>query len=721
MKYTFDSKSLLKDGKRWFPVMGEIHFSRCPRQFWKESLMKMKAGGVDIVSTYVFWIHHEEIEGEYDWTGNRDLHAFIKAASECGVKILLRIGPWSHGEARNGGFPDWLLKKDFEVRTNDERYFDEVAKWYKAVYGEVSEFVGSTIIGVQIENEFGHCGGLYDETGEEHMKRLTKMAKDTGFVVDLYTATGWGGARTGGLLPVMGGYCDAPWDQSTEEIEPSGNYVFTKERNDHNIGSDHGFGYGITFDISKFPYLTAELGGGLQPTAHRRTVATAKDIASVSLVKLGSGCNLLGYYMYHGGTNPDGKLTTLQETKATGYPNDLPVKNYDFRAPIREFGDVSDTYRELKLLSYFVHDYGEVLCSLDAVIPDENPLSPSDTEHLRYSYRSDGNRGYLFVNNYVRHQTLSAHKGVSLSSPDKKTAIRAFDVENKDFFFVPFNMAYGKSIVKSASATPLCRLEGADGEKYVFYAREGKESEGDYFDFASGESEGKSNMLVLSRKDALNAWKISDSRLLITSSDASVFTDENGKVVIRGRTAFDDVCCSSSSVAEFFAYPAFESAPDGWSEAGVVNKNLNKNGKAFEFVRYIRKISSKTVSLSAKEIASKDEKKRYSLDFSSALALIGGETSDCFVTLDYDGNRASLYDAKAGNKLLLDHFYLGKSYPWQIGLKRFLHSDLSSLELVIEPLLKSEKIYLEERPTFEGESLAVLNAVRVQSEWSFTL
>ncbi len=721
MKYTFDSKSLLKDGKRWFPVMGEIHFSRCPRQFWKESLMKMKAGGVDIVSTYVFWIHHEEIEGEYDWTGNRDLHAFIKAASECGVKILLRIGPWSHGEARNGGFPDWLLKKDFEVRTNDERYFDEVAKWYKAVYGEVSEFVGSTIIGVQIENEFGHCGGLYDETGEEHMKRLTKMAKDTGFVVDLYTATGWGGACTGGLLPVMGGYCDAPWDQSTEEIEPSGNYVFTKERNDHNIGSDHGFGYGITFDISKFPYLTAELGGGLQPTAHRRTVATAKDIASVSLVKLGSGCNLLGYYMYHGGTNPDGKLTTLQETKATGYPNDLPVKNYDFRAPIREFGDVSDTYRELKLLSYFVHDYGEDLCSLDAVIPEENPLSPSDTEHLRYSYRSDGNRGYLFVNNYVRHQTLSAHKGVSLSSPDKKTAIRVFDVENKDFFFVPFNMAYGKSIVKSACATPLCRLESADGEKYVFYAREGKESEGDYFDFASGESEGKSNMLVLSRKDALNAWKISDSRLLITSSDASVFTDENGKVVIRGRTAFDDVCSSASSEAEFFAYPAFESAPEGWSEAGVVNKNLNKNGKAFEFVRYIRKISSKTVSLSAKEIASKDEKKRYSLDFSSALALIGGETSDCFVTLDYDGNRASLYDAKAGNKLLLDHFYLGKSYPWQIGLKRFLHSDLSSLELVIEPLLKSEKIYLEERPTFEGESLAVLNAVRVQSEWSFTL
>jgi hypothetical protein len=49
---------------------------------------------------------------------------------------------------------------------------------------------------------------------------------------------------TGGLLPVMGGYCEAPWDQRLTEIEPSGNYIFTKERNDHNIGSDYGFGTG---------------------------------------------------------------------------------------------------------------------------------------------------------------------------------------------------------------------------------------------------------------------------------------------------------------------------------------------------------------------------------------------------------------------------------------------------------------------------------------------
>lgn len=28
------------------------------------------------------------------------------------MKVWLRIGPWAHGECRNGGFPDWLVKKE---------------------------------------------------------------------------------------------------------------------------------------------------------------------------------------------------------------------------------------------------------------------------------------------------------------------------------------------------------------------------------------------------------------------------------------------------------------------------------------------------------------------------------------------------------------------------------------------------------------------------------
>jgi len=36
-----------------------------------------EAGGVRIISTYIFWIHHEELEGQFDWSGGRDLHRFV--------------------------------------------------------------------------------------------------------------------------------------------------------------------------------------------------------------------------------------------------------------------------------------------------------------------------------------------------------------------------------------------------------------------------------------------------------------------------------------------------------------------------------------------------------------------------------------------------------------------------------------------------------------------
>ena len=62
--------------------------------------------------------------------------------------------------------------------------------------------------------------------------------------------------------------------------------------------------------------------------------------------------------MYHGGTNPEGKLTTLQESRATGYPNDVPVLSYDFSAPVREYGQMSDTLNEIKLLAMFLKDFG---------------------------------------------------------------------------------------------------------------------------------------------------------------------------------------------------------------------------------------------------------------------------------------------------------------------------------------------------------------------------
>jgi len=54
---TADNRSLLLDGKRFIPVVGEFHYSRYPANEWRDELLKMKAGGITVVSCYVFWIH----------------------------------------------------------------------------------------------------------------------------------------------------------------------------------------------------------------------------------------------------------------------------------------------------------------------------------------------------------------------------------------------------------------------------------------------------------------------------------------------------------------------------------------------------------------------------------------------------------------------------------------------------------------------------------------
>ena len=388
--YSYNSDFLLKNGKPWFPVMGELHYSRYPKKLWPEALAKMKAGGVTVVSSYIFWIHHEEKEGGYDFTGNRDLRGFLHAVQDAGLPVFLRIGPWCHGEVRNGGLPDWIMEKDYEPRTNDKGYLEEVKAYFAVLAEQIRGLLwedGGPVIGIQIENEYGCCGGLDGEEGEAHMRVLTNLALDAGLKAPYMTATGWGGAHTAGLLPVMGGYCDAPWDRSLEKLPPNGNYVFTPERDDSNIGSDFGKKETARTANGNYPYLTAELGGGLQPTRHRRPVPSASDTGAMSLVKLGCGANLLGYYMYHGGTNPKGKYSSLQETKAAGSWNDLPEYNYDFNAPVGEYGQVRESFREIKLLALFLQDFGEELCAMKPRFPEPLMDNPEDLQTLRTCVR----------------------------------------------------------------------------------------------------------------------------------------------------------------------------------------------------------------------------------------------------------------------------------------------------------------------------------------------
>jgi hypothetical protein len=663
-EYSVNEKYLLKNGEPWFPMMGELHFTRYPRQYWKESLYKMKAGGIEIVSTYVFWLHHEEIEKEYDFTGQRDLRAFVETVRDCGMTLFLRVGPWCHGEVRNGGMPDWLLKKDYELRTSNEEYLAEVTRYYKKIAEQVEGLYhkdDGPIIGLQIENEYGHCGGLQGEEGEEHMRRLTAIAKDAGMIVPYYTATGWGGAVTGGLIPVMGGYCEAPWDQRLTEIEPSGNYIFTEERNDHNIGSDYGFGTGITFDITKYPFLTAELGGGLQVTHHRRPVANPKDIGAMSMVKLGCGVNLLGYYMYHGGTNPEGKLTTLQESRETGYPNDLPVYSYDFCAPIREYGQMSGTLKEIKLLAMFVNDFGSALCEMKTYLPKSNPLYQTNLSDLRTSVRRNGNRGFLFVNNYQRRYQMAEHNGEVLKVELENEVISYSErnIANGDFFFLPFYMKVGDGELKSAMATPLCILK-EENETYVFYT-----DQEPMYNWVKEPVHTK--VLTLTREEAVNAWKISmDKEYLVITAGEVIECEHGYDILNRNRESLK-------------SYPKLPVEPVGYRYAG--------EEKGFSVYECVDKVQESEVSFTL--LKEEEDKKLYEIEISGE-----AEGEDCFLRIHFGGDTAKLF---VDDSFVGDWFYTGE--PWEIGLKRYGFPRKVKIE--ITALYKDAPRFLETWPEFK--------------------
>jgi len=721
-KLSFNEKYLTADGRPWFPVMGEIHYSRVRKEDWERELLKMKAGGVDIVSAYTIWIHHEEERGVFDFEGCRDLRAFVQTLNKCGLKMFLRIGPWAHGEVRNGGFPDWLMDLErqgkLRTRTNDPAYMDLVRIFYERIFREVEGLFikdGGPIIGVQIENEYGHCGGLTGEEGEKHMKALLSMAKEIGFDAPLYTATGWGGAVTGGMLPVMGGYCEAPWDQRLTEIEPSGNYIFTEERNDHAIGSDHGIGEGITFDMRAFPYLTAELGGGLQVTRHRRPVATGRDTEAMSLVKLGSGCNLLGYYMYHGGTNPEGKFSTLQESRETGYPNDLPILSYDFNAPVREYGQLTDAYRRIRRLSMFIKDFGENLCGMDYIPQEGNPGRPEDLESLRRAVRASDRGGYLFVSDYQRRRRMQDHPDTPLMAFDREGKLLADfgreDVRDGEIFFYPFDMPLSDgNLLKTVNAVPLCILRGMREDIYVFYAREGRDPSKVIYQIEAGVPKRRSaQALTLTEEEALCSVKVfwgGRDRLVISKDDVLEGADGSLTMICRVR---------EERKPSFRVCPALDKAP-----AGFETVSLSEDGSFGEYRALEALVNPVRAALTEESPADAGEDLKASLHLEG----ISGEKgmAEALLVLSYEGESAELTrkgESLRSDQRAADSFYTGQD--WEIGLARFAREGRADFELAVHPLFSDTEVFLEKWPSMKNGCACRVNGCHTEAVFELPL
>ena len=417
---TWDKYSLMMDGRRVCPVMGEVHYSRIPAVEWPGEVRKMKEGGVTVIACYVFWNHIEETEGIFDWSGQRDLRRFLEVCRAEQMPVVLRVGPFCHGEVRCGGIPDWLFSKGCKMRSEDHVFLNYTARLYRQIYAQVQGLQwkdGGPVMAMQFDNEYrGH--GSY-------LMTLKRMARESGFDLPFYTRTGWPELASpvpfGEMIPLYGDYADGFWERSLEET--AGNYYkafnFKAFRSSTAIATEQ-LGEQkeeLNKGDEPYPYFTCELGGGMMTAYHRRPYLYPEDAYSMAIVKLGSGSNLLGYYMYHGGTNPDGKtwLNEMQRTLATNY-NDMPVKTYDFQAPLGEFGQKNPHYYMLRKLHLFMQDWGDVLAPMEASFPCPQDIGKGDDSFLRWSYRSKDGAGFIFINNYERFQDLTTKRNVQLEA-----------------------------------------------------------------------------------------------------------------------------------------------------------------------------------------------------------------------------------------------------------------------------------------------------------------
>lgn len=767
---TLDSRSLRLDAEPWFPIMGEFHYSRYPAAEWRGELLKMKAGGIDIVSTYVFWIHHEEIQGRWDWSGRRDLRRFVQTAADVGLKVVVRCGPWCHGEVRNGGLPDWVVeRKGWKLRSTDPKFLAAVRELYGQIAGQLHGLLwkdGGPVIGIQLDNEY--------RGPSAYLLALKAIARGVGLDVPLYTRTGWPALTTpmppGAIVPLYGVYAEGFWDRQLTSMP--GNYwagfQFSALRTDAAIATDMLGTHAAKDapDVDLYPYLTCEIGGGMMTSYHRRILVNPLDVEATTLVKLAGGSTLLGYYMYHGGTNPDGRRTTLMEnqrTLMTNY-NDLPVKSYDFQAPLGEFGEVRPQYHLLRRLHLFLHEYGRRLTGMATALPNRRPAGRKDVTTLRWAARSDGRRGFVFVNNYQRGEILPPKTGVqfALRLTDGRTLTfpaSPVTVPANAIFWWPFNLDLGGANLRYATAMPVTNIVEASGTRTYFFAaspqlpvefafdadrvariqttgrlsREG--SEYVLRDIPPGRgvavkllttSDTIVQCVVLDDRDSLRLWKgrlAGRSRVFLTGSDL-VFDHDQVRVTaaapglqhvgIFPDPAEVDVVPGSAGTRKLAG------AEDGIFRRYVLPAGYNETTARFEPVRDAGPLRKIPIGPAGVAMEPTDA------DFAAAAVWRIALPADLdfsrhpLLRFHYVGDVARVY---LGGRLLTDSFYNGRTR--NLGLWRYA-SELRGHELRFEvlPLQRHEPIFLEpgERPRFgAAPALAVLHRVDLVETTTTTL
>lgn len=672
------------DGRPVIPVMGEFHYSRYPREQWEEEIVKMKAGGVTVLPTYVFWSLHEEWEGKFRWDGNRDLRHFLQLCKKHAMPVIIRIGPFCHGEVRSGALPDWLFAKPLEIRSNDPKYLALVRR----LYGEIGRQMeglyyndGGPVIGCQIENEMQHSAAPWAitypgepmdftaasynaaeasigvevqerqasnaEMGDEHMRTLKRMAMEAGIVTPFYTATGWGNAAVIGneALPVTSAYTYPFW----EEPRMSPFLMFKDLHKEPDYAP-------VRYRSEEFPSFCAEMGAGIQMIYKSRPIVTAKAAEGLLVRSLGSGCNGVGYYMYHGGSTPkqEGGVGSFNDE-----PMGMPKVSYDFQAPLGEFGLEGKMFRNLRLVHSFLADFGDRLAPMETVLPDGwEKMTPDNRTDLRHAVRMKDGSGFVFMINFQDHDTLRHDqsglqlkinlKDETLSIPEQGT----FTLPKDESVILPFNFDMGGARLRYATAQLLMRIDDRGIDHYIFFAPEGLRPE---YVFDATTVCGKSKFTPTAGLASTFKVKTADGRVIrvttLTRSQALDASKVGGRLLITKATVLPkeggaELLSLGLPKVDYVVYPSSKGFKSQTAEVEAVSPKFS-----------YEKAGARRMGVRLDSVEAKAQVQEY------------------FLRIDYVGDVAMAF---MKGQLVQDEFFHGE--PWTIGLKRYA-ADLKADEM----------------------------------------
>lgn len=317
---SYDRRSFIINGKPTIIFSGSVHYVRVHPSKWTALFQTFLDAGLNTVETYIFWGLHDapppvfandETASKHLFHDRLDLFAFIFAAAEAGLHVILRMGPYICAEVNYGGFPVRLRDvPEMRFRTINEPFLKEVESWIMRIADGLLErkllaSQGGPVILFQLENEYSMVSHKYGESGVQYLQWMADLQKKLSFNVPAIMC--YGAAE--GVVETINSFYAHELISGLRDVHSGQPPVWTEC-------------WTGWYDVWGAPH-------------HSRPIPDLLYAVARFFASGGAGVN---YYMWMGGTNYGRESMYLQ------------ITSYDYDAPIDEFYNHTTKSRRLAQL-----------------------------------------------------------------------------------------------------------------------------------------------------------------------------------------------------------------------------------------------------------------------------------------------------------------------------------------------------------------------------------